>query len=119
MTREWSDEELGARIGAVRAEPDDAALALARARLAADRLPAWCAWTTRAWALPAAAALLVVSVAGGALLARQGVLADRTSSAVVTTESDPVAWLVGSDAASDYGFGDDTGVTGDSAEASR
>lgn len=118
MTREWSDEELGELIASVRAEPDDAAFGLARARLAAERLPAWCAWTTRPWALPVAATLLVVSLAGGALLARQGVLAARGSLASAS-ETDPVAMLVGTDETSALGLDAEPGFGGDSAGALR
>ncbi len=116
MKREWSDEELAGLLGAVRAEPDDAPLATALARLREERLPAWCAWTTRPWALAAACLLLAVSVAGGTWLGATGRLADGATASTIgapaSGESDPVSSLLGEDAS---GSGDRTSAArGDS-----
>ncbi len=119
MKREWSDEELARALGAVRAEATDAPLALALARLRADRLPAWCAWTTRPWALAAACVLLVVSLAGGTWLGATGRLAsgegaESVASSSTAADTDPVASLLGEDATSGLIAGEGATTAGDS-----
>ncbi len=119
MKREWSDEELARALGAVRAEATDAPLALALERLRAERLPAWCAWTTRPWALPAACLLLVVSLAGGTWLGATGRLASGTGaesvvSSATAADTDPVASLLGDDATSGLVTGEGASTVVDS-----
>lgn len=118
MKREWSDEDLAVWLASVRAEPGDAPLARALARLEADRLPAWCAWTARPWALAAATAVLVISLVGGAWLARQGVL-DNRSARAGTFEADPIASLVDEDLTRDLGLTPVADIASDSGGAVR
>ena len=103
--RHWSDEELGRLLSATRAEASRAPLEHALARLEAERLPAWLAWTARPWALAAACGLLAVSLASGALMVRSGVLGEPSASVTGTTtaaltDTDPVAQLLGEDSSS-------------------
>jgi hypothetical protein len=111
MTREWSDEDLAKVLAAVTAEATPEPLARALARLDAERLPAWCAWTTRPWALAAAAGLLAVSLAGGVWLANTGAIgAAPSATASTTAERDPVALLLGDEDANVAGVASDSGA---------
>lgn len=88
MTR--PDDELDARIARVlaasRATSEAAVVARARARIAEPAAPGWIAWLSRPSGVAACAALLIVAVVWGGVMAREGAAAasDTGASSIVS-----------------------------------
>lgn len=107
---ELENQRLTNLLRAVQAEPDDAALRLAMARLAAaDLPPRWLAWALRPVALGAAAALLICTATVSFWWLRAGV--------ETTSLSDQVMAAAGASSAPDLDARDNAAPAGASTDS--